>query len=219
MSLILVNLRATLFRLFESLRIIFRYYRNLPFLLNDLLLAGHYLWRNPHQVSKSFMKRRGEENIYTYGETPLTTLDRIARKCRILSKDTVYEVGCGSGRTIFWLRYFVKCRAVGIDYQPTFIRRANRVKKWLCLDKTQFLLEDMLQADYRKATVLYLYGTCLEDGVIERLVERFQELKSGTKVISVSYPLTDYSDIFTLAEQFQARFPWGKADVFLNIKN
>ncbi len=218
MSLIFINLRATVFRLFEWVRVVVLYYRNLSFLLGDILLASQYLWRNPHQVSKAFMKSRGERNLYTYGETPLTTLDRIARKCGILSKDVVYEVGCGSGRTLFWLRHFVRCRAVGVDYQPTFIRRANRVKQWRHLDQVDFLLEDMLQTDYRKATVLYLYGTCLEDAMIEKLVGRFQDLKSGTKVVTVSYPLTDYSSDFSLAKQFSASFPWGKAELFLNIK-
>ncbi|MCC5832832.1 MAG: class I SAM-dependent methyltransferase [Chlamydiales bacterium] len=217
--MILLNLRATFFRLFEGFRSLLRYYRNLPFLLNDLLLASHYLFRNPHRESKRFMKERGEKNIYTYGETPLTTLDWIMRRCGILSKDVLYEVGCGSGRTIFWLHHFVKCRVVGIDYQPTFIDRANRIKEWLRLDQTEFLLQDMLETNFRKATAVYLYGTCLGEEAIERLAARFEEMKSGAKVITVSYPLTDYSDAFTLAKQFTARFPWGKAEVYLSIKN
>lgn len=218
MNLIIINLRATFFRLFEGLRIALRYYRNFSFMLGDLLLAGHYLFRNPHQVSKRFMKQKGEKNIYTYGETPLSTLDKIMRQCGVLSKDVVYEVGCGSGRTIFWLHHFVKCRAVGVDYQPTFIHRANRIKKWLRLDQIQFLLQDMMEADYRRATVLYLYGTCLEDKEIEKLATRFRDLKRGTKVITVSYPLTDYSNDFALAKQFTAHFPWGKAEIYLNIR-
>lgn len=213
---LLINLRATFFRLFEWLRVVGGYYTNLSFMCSDTLLMLHYLWANPHRVSKRFMKKRGEKNVYTYGETPLTTLDRIARQCGILSQDTVYEVGCGSGRTLLWLHHFVKCRVVGIDYQPTFIRRANRVKQWLRLDHTHFLLNDMLKADYRYATVIYLYGTCLEDATIKELTDRFRQLKKGTKIITVSYPLTEYSDAFTLVKQFTARFPWGKAEVYLN---
>jgi SAM-dependent methyltransferase len=215
---LLVNLHATFFRLCEGVRVILRYYRNVHFLLNDLLLFSLYLLQNPHQVSKKFMKLRGEKKIYTYGETPLTTFDKIARECGILSKDIFYEIGCGSGRTLFWLRHFIKCRALGIDYQPTFIRRANRLKKWMKLDRVSFLLEDMLKCDYSKATVLYLYGTCLEEEKIEKLTARFCELKQGTKVITISYPLIDYSNAFSLAKQFSVRFPWGKAEAYLNIK-
>ena len=218
MQFLLVNLHATFFRLFEWGRVVLTYYRKLPFLLNDLCLAAHYVVRNPHQVSKAFMKERGEKNVYTYGETPLTTLDKIARRCRILSHDVVYELGCGSGRTIFWLSHFVKCRAIGVDYQPTFIRRAERVKNWLGIGRAQFILGDMLAQDYRQATVLYLYGTCLDDATIHKLIERLNVLKKGTRVISVSYPLTDYSSSYRVIDTFSARFPWGKAEVYLNCK-
>ncbi len=218
MKLLFLNIRTTFFRLFEWVRVAICYYRNLPFMLNDLLLSSQYIFRTPHEVSKAFMQKRGEENVYTYGETPLTTLSSIAQKCQILSKDIVYEVGCGSGRTLFWLHHFVRCQTVGIDYQPTFIHRANRVKEWLHLNGTTFLLQDMLQSDFRKATVVYLYGTCLDDKTIERLIHSFEGLKSGTKVITVSYSLTDYSDSYRLIKRFSARFPWGKAEVFLNVK-
>ncbi|MCH9627921.1 MAG: hypothetical protein S4CHLAM2_15700 [Chlamydiales bacterium] len=217
MSFLLVNLRATVFRLVESVRVVLNYYRKPAFVFTDFLLATHYLTRNPHQVSKAFMKQRGEKNLYTYGETPLTTLDQIARECRILSNDIVYELGCGPGRTLFWLRHFVQCRVVGVDYLPTFIERAQRVNRWRQLDRVTFLNQDMLETNYSQATVVYLYGTCLEDEVIEKLCGRLsRELKPGAKVITVSYPLTDYSSHFRCVKQFSAQFPWGKAEVFLN---
>ena len=81
----------------------------------------------------------------------------------------------------FWLHHFIRCRAVGVDYQPTFIRRAKRIKDWLHLDHICFLLEDMLETNYRRATVLYLYGTCLEDKTIMKLIENFKNLKRGNK--------------------------------------
>ncbi len=217
MGFLLVNLRATVFRLVESVRVVLHYSCKPSFVITDLFLAAHYLVRNPHQVSKAFMKQRGEKNLYTYGETPLTTLDRIARECQILSKDIVYELGCGPGRTLFWLRHFVQCRVVGVDYLPTFIERAQRVNRWRQLDRMTFLNQDMLETDYSQATVVYLYGTCLEDEVIEKLCSRLsRELKPGAKVITVSYPLSDYSPHFTCTKQFSAQFPWGKAEVFLN---
>lgn len=214
MKLLLLNLRTTFFRLIEQSRVVLLYYRNLSFFLSDALLAGHYLFANPHRISRRFMQQRGESNIYTYGETPLTTLDKIARKAHLLSHDTVYEVGCGSGRTIFWLNHFVKCRAIGIDYQRTFIQRASRVAKWRRLPNAHFHLQDMLERDYSDASAIYLYGTCLSDDTLEKLLKRFERLKPGTKVITVSYPLDGYK----LLTSFTGRFPWGKAEIFVNCK-
>lgn len=216
-SIVLLNLKTTFFRIFELIRVTLRYYPK--FLSIDFLLASHYLFGNPHQISKKFLKQKGAKEIYAYGETPLTTLDRIARICGILSKDIVYDLGCGPGRTTFWLKQFIKCKVVGIDYLPTFIRRAESVRRYMRLNGIEFHEEDMLKTDFSQATVIYLYGTCLDDETIESLIERFSSLKTGTKIITVSYPLTDFSQKFCLEKQFMARFPWGKAEVFLNLKN
>lgn len=177
-----------------------------------------YLLRNPHQISKAFLRKRGEANVYAFGETPLTTLDLIAKECRILSKDCVYELGCGSARSCFWLHTFVKCEVVGVDHLPAFINKANRVKRWNRLSKIHFIKDDMLKVELQKATVIYLYGTCLEDEMIEKLIEQFKQLPARTKIITVSYPLTDYCDktLFTVTKHFIGRFPWGKASIFLN---
>ena len=217
-----ITLQATFFRLFEWIRVFLRYYSlEMRFVWLDLLLASQYLFRSPHRISRAFLKERGASNIYQFGETPLTTLDRIARQCQISAKDTVYELGCGSARGCFWLHTFVKCQVVGIDYLPDFIVKAKKVKRWARLAKIDFIQEDMLNVDLSSATVIYLYGTCLEDSVIEKLILRLKSIQSGTKVITVSYPLTEYckGETFRVEKSFTARFPWGKAEVFLNIRN
>ena len=210
---------TTSFRLYEWLRVVLRYYWRMPtFFFIDLLLATQYLFKSPHRISKAFLSERGEANVYQFGETPLTTLDAIARACHILSHDVVYELGCGSGRTCFWLRTFVKCRVTGIDYLPAFIQKARFVKKKRYLNQIDFRQEDMLSVDFSDATVIYLYGTCLEDALIEKLTLHLSCLKPGSRVITVSYPLTDYchGSLFKLIKSFPARFPWGMATVYLN---
>lgn len=214
---VFLNIRTTFFRIYQwVLTLLFYYPRELKFLWIDVLLALQYLWKNPHHVSRDFLRQRGLTTIYAYGETPLTTLDHIVKECRVLSKDVFYELGCGSGRTCFWMQMFVKCQVVGIDFLPAFITKANRVKKWAAATKLDFIQKDMLECDLQKATVIYLYGTCLDDQTILKLIEKFKHLRPNTKIITVSYPLTEYSDHFKLLKQFSVRYPWGKADVFLN---
>lgn len=137
---ILLNLRVTCFRLFEFVRVFFRYYPK--FLLTDIKLASHYLFKNPYRVCK-------EE----YGETPLTTLDKLATECRILSKDTVMELGCGTGRTAFWLRTFVKCQVIGVDLVEDFIRKARQIRQDVELRQEDILLTKL------DGNVIYFYGT------------------------------------------------------------
>lgn len=204
----------------EFLRVAAKYYYNIRFCKTDLSLLTLYFAYNPFTISKEFLLKRGEKDIYAYGETPLTTMDQIARECQITSQDTVFELGCGRGRTCFWLNAFIKCKVVGIEFVPTFVERANTIKNRFGIDGVEFRQQDMLTADYTGATVIYLYGTSLEDSAIRQLIDRFRSLPAGSKIITVSYALTEYTQepLFEVMKRFTAPFPWGQADVYLHLK-
>jgi SAM-dependent methyltransferase len=196
------------------------YYSDGMFLKIDLKLISLYLFNSPFQVSKEFLDSKKAQDLYTYGETPLTTLEFIANQCQLSFKDTIFELGCGRGRACFWLNHFIGCRVVGIDCIPTFIERANSVKISCHVADIEFRLESILQTDFSQATVLYLYGTCYTTAFIKKLLSHLKHLPKGTKIITVSYPLIDYQTDpdFQLIKQFSAPFTWGNADVYLQIK-
>ena len=218
-ELLWINLVVQIRNLFEFFKVALHYYSNTTFLKTDLSLRLMYLFHNPFSISKRFLMGRGENDVYAYGETPLTTLEMIANECRLSSKDVVYELGSGRGRACFWLHSFVGCKVVGIEYVPEFVERAIRIKNKLGIKNVEFRLGDILEADFRGATVIYLYGTCLEDDYIKKLADKFAKLPAGTKIITVSYPLTDYSNkpVFEVMKRFSAPYTWGEADVYLQI--
>jgi len=220
LGLVWTNLTVKVRNLIDFVKVIFRYYSHWSFCKADLALLLSYLFDNPYTISKRFLMNKGEENVYAYGETPLTTLEYIAEECQIKPSDTVFELGCGRGRGCFWLRAFIKCKVVGLEYVPDFVERALRVKKKFSVEGIEFYQKDILEADYASATVIYMYGTCFEAEFIQELIGRFKGLRSGTKIITVSYPLTDYMEepIFEVMKRFPARFTWGEADVYLQIK-
>lgn len=207
---ILSQLKVAYWNLFELMRVSFRYYRSLSFFFTDLLLSVRYLFKSPFRLAKDI-----------YGETPLTTLDKIAKECRLLSKDVVYDLGCGRGRALFWLRHFINCEVIGVDNQQIFIDRANAVKQRMQMNKMTFLSEDFTTLNFEKATVIYFYGTCYPDALIEKLIAKFRDLARGTKIISVSYPLTEFTTepLFTLQKTFKGKYPWGTTEIFYQIKN
>ncbi len=206
--------------LLEFYRVIRRYYSNKTFRQIDIGLLRKYVLKNPYTISKEFLLERGEEEIYAYGETPLTTLELISKESGLSSTDTVFELGCGRGRGCFWLRCFIGCRVVGIEYIPEFVRIAKDVQQRYELQGVEFRLGDILEADYSGATVIYLYGTCYEQPFIKKLLRKLDKLPKGTKLITVSYPLTDYTEstTFEVIKKFSATFTWGEADVYLHVK-
>jgi len=205
----------------DYLKTVAHYYSNLTFMKADLLLLSHYLFKSPYKISKEFLQKRREEEVYAYGETPLTTLDLISKECQINKRDTVFELGCGRGRSCFWLNTILGCKVVGLEYIPEFVEIAEKVKTTCGLENLTFRCENFLETNFEGATVIYLYGTCLEDDFIKKLSAKFAKLPAGTKIITVSYPLSDYADNshFTLMKRFSAPFTWGEADVYLHLLN
>lgn len=219
LQLVGLNLLVKKRNLCEYIRVIYRYYSNATFRAADLLLLSKYIFRSPFAVSKAFMEARGEEDVYVYGETPLTTLETIAKECKITSQDTVFELGSGRGRGCFWLNIILGCKVVGIEYIPEFVEKAHAVIEKYRLSNIEFRQQDFLKADFRGATVIYLYGTCLDPSSIQKLMGKLSKLPAGTKIISVSYALKEYAPMpsFETLKRFQADFTWGKGEVYLQV--
>lgn len=184
----------------------------------DRKLFDAYLFKNPYQISRKYLQKQGADDIHTYGETPLTTMRHIVQECGIGSDDHVIEMGAGRGRTSFFLNEYVGCRVHAIERIPEFVETAKEVAENLSCKNLQFSCLPMQQTDLKDASVIYLYGSCLTEQEIKELILKFEPLSPKIKIITVSYPLSDYSKSFTTVKQFSAPFPWGIADVYLNQK-
>jgi hypothetical protein len=173
-----------------------------------------YRFQNPFRICKQFLRRRGEKLIDAYGETPLPVFAQIARY--LSSSDTVIELGCGRGKGVFFLSQLLGCSVIGIDWIPHFIQTAESIHRSLSPSlPVGFRCEEMQRVDLSKATAVYLYGTCLTDDEIHSLIPRFERLQPGARIITVSFPLSDYSSKFLTISQLTASFPWGEAEVYV----
>lgn len=218
-KLFVVNLGVQGKNFWEYCKVVAKYYLSWRFLKADIALRSMYFFNNPFSISKRFLKNKGAEDIYAYGETPLTTLDYIVQECKVKPSDTVFELGCGRGKTCFWLSEYYGCSVVGVEQIPDFVERANLIAQKLHIQRVAFRNENMLDTNLKSASVIYLYGTCLEDSFIESLAKKFEGLASGTKIITVSYPLSDYvnQSKIEVMKRFPAKFTWGMADVYLHV--
>lgn len=209
--------RVRFWSLIEYLKVFFKYYSNIKFAKIDTLLLLSYFFSSPFRVSKRFLIQKGEQDVYCYGETPLTALDQIVQQCGITSKDTVFELGCGTARTCFWLNQWIGCKVIGVDFIPTFIVKAQKIKEYFSLSGMTFRLEDLFQTNLEGATVIYFYGTSFSDDEIKKLIKHLSRLPKKTKIITVSYSLTeiDSEAPFQVIKHFSARFTWGEAEVYL----
>ncbi len=197
-----------------------RYYCHFLFQRADTLLKQSYCKQSPYKISKQHFLSRGAQDVHVYGETPLSTWEYILGKCGIHAGDCLYDLGCGTGRGVFFVSAYFGCRAVGVDFISSFIHKAKEIQRQIPQTSLHFVHGDITTCDLSEASVIYLYGTCLDDSTIEALSRRFSSLKKGVKVITVSYPLSDYllDNPFAVKEVFSAKYAWGEAEVFYQEK-
>lgn len=200
----------------EERRVKNRYYKNSCFCKLDRALKRAYFLQNPYTISRKFMTEKREKEVHVYGETPLTSLESIAKKCALSSNDHLIDLGCGRGRALFFLVSHFGCTGEGIDWVPTFIEKAKQVVEEVGERRLAFCLQNLAESDLSKASVLYLAGTCMEEKDIASIIRATEKLKQGAKVISVSFPLE--AAHLKLQEEFQVPFLWDTAAVFLHTK-
>ncbi|MBT3393667.1 MAG: hypothetical protein HN411_00965 [Waddliaceae bacterium] len=203
--------------LIDYLYTVSRYYiRSWRYALADTMIIAAYLWRSPFRIHKNFLIKKGEKDVYTYGETPILTMKKIAEECNITADDTFVELGSGRGRTVLWVNIALGCKSRGIEIVPFFVDNAARICKTLKFHDVIFSKEDMLSCDIIDATVVYLYEICLEDTILEAMTKKFASLPLGAKVITVSAPLE--APYLPVTKTFTAKYPWGDAEVFIHRK-
>lgn len=190
--------------------------KSFRFALCDLSYGLWGLFSNPYRVCRRFLEKRGEEEVYAYGETPLSTLEKIVTQCQITSQDHWLELGSGRGKGCLWMEHFVGCQVTGVEWIAAFVRQSRFLASLYGFKQATFLCQDFAEAPFRKATVVYLYGTCLPEAQIASLLRKMETMAIGTKVITVSAPLVSSS--FRLERSFSVWYPWGRTNAYLHRK-
>lgn len=183
------------------------FYKSPKFALIDLAFGLIALFINPYRTCRKFLQKKGEKNIYAYGETPYATYERIALQCGIGPNDTWLELGSGRGKGCFWLSHFTGCKVIGIEWIGQFVFFAKLFQKLFIMNGIEFQRGDIQKSDLDqatiKATVIYLYGLWPN-----------LEIRKGVKVITTGEPMEG----FRVIKSFWVRFPWGRTTAFLQEK-
>lgn len=207
-------LRTAAFEWAEQKRVKRLYYPNDHFKTVDQTLLSSL--PNPYATSKAYLQERKEANIYAYGETPITTLGQMAERFNITTEDTLIELGAGRGRGALFFSEHLYCTVYAFERVPLFVSQLQELKRQFNCTRLNVIDADFFTTSLPEATVVYLYGTMLTDAEITKLGSAFQKYPKSVKLITVSYPLSDYSPAFKTKDVMQGRFPWGKTEIYLN---
>ena len=133
------------------------------FFLAEILNILLYSRRSPYRVSRIFHEQLGDANIYCYGNTPLITLRQMVEAAKITKKDVFFDAGSGTGRNVFWISSFSRCKTVGIEQISEFVVKSRIIAKLLWYKNTRFIFGDMFKTLWPSPTVVYLYNFMLTE--------------------------------------------------------
>ena len=221
-----IYIKLLCFNALEEWKIRRRFYGNPLFKKTDKALQKLYRFKNPYLISKKFMQKKGEDSVHTYGETPLSVFNTLFNLCHLQKEDRFLDLGAGRGRGVFFASTFFGCTAMGVDFVPDFYDKAESLAKTLD-NPPLFYLEDMLSFDLSKANVIYFYALCMDEAPFLAMISRLESLEKGTRVITVSFPLSDYLEKnlkknlekCSLIASATVSYPWGQTTVYVNLLN
>jgi len=107
---------------------------------------------------------------------------------KINENDVFYHLGCGNGAGVFIAKeeFNVK-KSVGIDLDREKITEAKKTLAEKKLQNCHFVNEDILDSKFDDATVVLFWFT--DEKIIEKMIEKFKQLKKGCKIITIWGPL------------------------------
>ena len=119
------------------------------------------------------------------------TLREIFRFAGLTENDVFYHLGCGSGKGVrISLEEFKVKKAIGIDNNKDKIIQAQKLLEERHISNGSFKYQDITVSDITDATVIFFWFS--DENVIEKMISKFENLKSGCKIITIWGPLTGF---------------------------
>lgn len=213
-----IFIKVKVFNFKEQINTIKKYYKKKKLAGIDIALSLIAFFINPYRVSKRYIsKNKMDEDIHVYGETPLSTFEKIISECNLSQDHKFLELGSGRGKCSFWLSQEIGCEVTAIEQISFFYKTASFLARLFKIKKLNFICGDMLSDDFTFAgfDFIYMFGSSWKDDDILKLINKIKKEKK-LRIITISYPLSDYDNCFKTLKTVEVSFPWGNTLCFFN---
>ena len=120
--------------------------------------------------------------------TPLVIVDKMLEMAKVGKNDFLFDLGCGDGRIVITAAKKYGTRGVGIDIDGQRIEESIAAAKKAGVENlVEFRLQDVMKADFSRATVVTLYLLPESNELLRPLLEA--QLKPGVYVVSHNYSI------------------------------
>ena len=154
----------------------------------SLLLAGSSYAGQAGQEFEPRVGQEGKDVIWV--PTPQALVDKMLDMAKVTAKDYVIDLGSGDGRTVITAAKRGS-KALGIEYNPDMVELSKRnAAKEGVSDKASFAKADLFESDFSQAQVITMF---LLPEINIRLRPKILDLKPGTRIVSNSFTMGDWS--------------------------
>jgi hypothetical protein len=130
----------------------------------------------------------GVADLAPFVPTPMVVVDKMLELGKVGPNDYLFDLGCGDGRIVITAARKFGTKGVGIDIDPQRIEESLRAAKEVGVDNlVEFRLQDVMKADFSKATVITLYLLPESNALLRPLLEA--QLKPGILVVTHNYSI------------------------------
>jgi hypothetical protein len=135
----------------------------------------------------------GVADLAPFVPTPMVVVDKMLEMAKVGKNDFLFDLGCGDGRIVITAAKKFGTRGVGIDIDPKRIEESYAAAKKAAVENlVEFRLQDVMKADFSKATVVTLYLLPESNELLRPLFEA--QLKPGVYVVTHNYSIPGWKE-------------------------
>ncbi len=127
-----------------------------------------------------------------YQPTPRRSVEAMLRLAEVGPRDTVFDLGAGTGAIVFRAARIYRARVVGVEVEPIrYLVLKLRRGAGAFGDRVTLRWGNFFDLDFREATVVTAF---LWPGAMARLRTKFErELPAGARVVSHCHPIVGWT--------------------------
>jgi ribosomal protein L11 methylase PrmA len=127
-----------------------------------------------------------------YQPTPRSSAEAMLRLAELSPRDTLFDLGAGTGALVFRAARVYRARALGVEVEPirVLVLRLRR-RFGPAADRVTIRWGNLFDLDFSRATVV---ATFLWPGAMARLRPKLEsELREGSRVVSHCHPVPGWT--------------------------
>ena len=124
--------------------------------------------------------------------TPKISIRKTLEYCKIKKGGVFYDLGSGTGRNLIIASREFGLKSVGFELSPILFL-ISKINLFLHRVEADVWIKNFYHSDLSEADIIFCF---LSSKAMKKLSSKFEkELKSGTKIISYSFPISNWNPI------------------------